>query len=711
MLRLSGVFLLLLPLMLLVSVGGSPLQRAAPTYPGYHDYNALFDVLEVLSQKHPTKVHLYSVGKSVEGRELWVIAIAALSPSEHLIGRPEVKYVGNMHGDETVGRELLIMLAEYLLEAYGEDEAVTELLDSARVHIMPSMNPDGFEMAYPYRSSDGTCNTVFSARENANQKDLNRDFPDVYHRPLNDSWKPQVETLAVMQWLSEIPFVLSANLHGGTLVANYPFDSNPLKFELGGYAAAPDDDVFVHLAKHYVHFNPTLKDVCDSDYEVLHDGITNGAAWYPVYGGMQDYNYLKHGTMEITLELSCCKFPDRKQLTEYWEDNREALVHYLLEVNRGIRGFLLGANNTGVQATMWVKGRELAKFSSTRAGEYWRILLPGNYRIIVAADGYSQQAFDVRVFDDEPTLINLTLSHHVPSEMPAITHSTYRPSLPSMTPLASPPTVTEQHSSASTAVTSTPTSGANVRPTNLVDEQVTVTPTSATRQQNIWTTSDSSVLMPTPVTATLSTSSSPASSSAPSSATPSSPSRLATPATTLTTSNIVSDESDISASNDLSSEADTSTEISNSLSDATTLGRRPTPVASNTAISANSSSLSTSDSNNQLESSADDDTTSSPSRTTETVTSLFTIFWTSASITPSISRFYAQSTVPPPSATIEESVAEANATVSVPITHLMTVVDNTTVSAASTPHFSKRFRFLVTAVIGFLFLSQSAVLA
>lgn len=60
-------------LMLLVSVGGAPLQRVAPTHPGYHDYDALIDALEVLAQKHPDKAHLYSVGKSVEGRSIAVI--------------------------------------------------------------------------------------------------------------------------------------------------------------------------------------------------------------------------------------------------------------------------------------------------------------------------------------------------------------------------------------------------------------------------------------------------------------------------------------------------------------------------------------------------------------------------------------------------------------------------------------------------------------
>ena len=50
-------------------------------------------------------------------------------------------------GGQAVGRELLLHLIEHLVTQYGKDQKVTGLLNTATVHIMPTMNPDGFAVA------------------------------------------------------------------------------------------------------------------------------------------------------------------------------------------------------------------------------------------------------------------------------------------------------------------------------------------------------------------------------------------------------------------------------------------------------------------------------------------------------------------------------------------------------------------------------------
>ena len=112
-----------------------------------------------------------------------------------------------MHGDETVGRQLIIYFAEYLLKNYGKQKRVTDLLDTVEIYLLPSLNPDGFAS-----SLEGSCR-FHPGRRNANNVDLNRDFPKRFNFPFNSSMDEmlegrQPETKAMMNWIKNEPFVL-----------------------------------------------------------------------------------------------------------------------------------------------------------------------------------------------------------------------------------------------------------------------------------------------------------------------------------------------------------------------------------------------------------------------------------------------------------------------------------------------------------------------
>lgn len=372
---------------------------------GYHDYNQMTDYLRNVSQRYSQLTALYSIGKSVKGRDLWVLVVSS-SPLQHKLGQPEVKYVGNMHGNEAVGREILLHLIEHLVLNYNKDPYIKWLLDNTRIHILPSMNPDGFEAGV-----EGQCDGV-TGRRNAAGYDLNRNFPD-YFKSNNVASQPETE--AIKNWIANVQFVLSAQLHGGALVASYPFD-NAATTVLDGLRSreslTPDDDVFQHLSKvySYSHTKMHLGRACSGQIRSgFSEGITNGAKWYMLTGGMQDFNYIWNGCMEITLEVSCCKYPDAGQLPMFWKDNRKSLVKYLGETHRGVRGYVVDTNNNPIaKARLKVKGRNVG-FTSTEHGEYWRILLPGDYNLEVYAEGYSpvERAFSVQ--QNHPTDLNIVM--------------------------------------------------------------------------------------------------------------------------------------------------------------------------------------------------------------------------------------------------------------------------------------------------------------
>lgn len=353
----------------------------------YHTYATLEADLQQIAADHPSIVRLTSIGQTVLGKHLWIVKLTDNPDVEEY--EPGVTYISSMHGDEVVGKELLYNLIDYMTDNYGSDPRVTNLVDSTELWIMPSMNPDGTEAG---------------SRYNADGVDLNRDFPDQFVDPVNTSAGRAPETAAIMAWRAQHTSTLATNMHGGALVANYPFDSNPAGTDTFSPTPQPDHDTFVRLARTYADNNPPMS--TSNSHPAWDDGITNGADWYAINGGMQDWKYLCHGDHEVLVEVSSIKWPPANQLPDFWADNLESMLAYMERAHEGVRG-LVTDQTTGLPlaATIHLDASPHPTYTDPEVGDYHRVVAPGTYKLNVSAPYYEPQAFPTVTINDGPSTV------------------------------------------------------------------------------------------------------------------------------------------------------------------------------------------------------------------------------------------------------------------------------------------------------------------
>jgi len=339
-----------------------------------------------LVSEFPSLASVVEVGQSSLGQNIVGIRISRGVQEQRELLKPMVRYSGNMHGNEPIGREILNHFAEVLLRGYGRVDEITELLNTTDITLIPTINPDGFD-----RAEEGACSGADyrTGRYNEGRADLNRDFPT--WRDVNETMDSlyanrQPETQAMMTLVLAHPWVLSANFHDGAVVASYPYDDYRDGQPKVGIHKTPDHDFFRHLASSYATNHLTMMDpfVCSKWW--FENGITNGADWYALTGGLEDFNYLFSNDMEITLELSCCKYPKKYYLNREWERNRDSLMSYIQQVHRGVKGVVRDSAGESVEnAVIMVEDLENGindkKVTTSSRGEYWKLLMPGKYLI------------------------------------------------------------------------------------------------------------------------------------------------------------------------------------------------------------------------------------------------------------------------------------------------------------------------------------------
>lgn len=304
---------------------------------------------------NPKIAKMFSIGKSNKGRDLWVVKISDNVEIDEV--EPEFKYISSMHGNEITGRELTQFLIRDIITGYGKDKTITDLVNNTELYIMPSMNPDGSQR-----------------RVRANDKgyDLNRNFPDWLRKDENTGDKRQVETQAVMKFQASRNFSLSANFHGGDVVVNYPWDNT--------YEKHPLDKFVRELSVEYSKLNPPMY-----SSRSFQDGVTNGADWYVVAGGMQDWSYFFHNDLQVTVELSHAKWPRYSEIPNFYKDNKDSMLTYASAIHQGM-GFSFGDQSvTGkVKVTELVNNKTIdhGNFGFDK-GEFYKVLPLGEFTFSV----------------------------------------------------------------------------------------------------------------------------------------------------------------------------------------------------------------------------------------------------------------------------------------------------------------------------------------
>jgi carboxypeptidase D len=354
----------------------------------YRTYTQIAQLMQDAETAYPSLCRRVNLGNSVQSRPIWALNISDNVGVEE--DEPEFKYISTMHGDEWTGNEMMLYLIDELLGQYGIDPQVTSLVNELDIWIVPVMNPDGFQ---------------FPQRGNINGVDLNRDFPDRIDDAINTTAGRQAETAVIMNWSFANSFTASANIHTGALVANYPYDGNSSGSSV--YTPCPDDDLFIYLCEQYSQHNLPMW----NSSSFFH-GITNGADWYVIYGGMQDWNYVWMGCNEITLELSNTKIPSASQIPTYWSQNRDSLLAYMDTALIGVRGLVTDAlTGDPLAATVTVAGRDHEIYTDPDVGDYHRMLLPGTYDLMFEVPDYGTKTINnVAVNSGVATRLDVTMA-------------------------------------------------------------------------------------------------------------------------------------------------------------------------------------------------------------------------------------------------------------------------------------------------------------
>jgi hypothetical protein len=143
----------------------------------FYNYDEYTDVLKKLIAAYPELLTLQSLGKSEQGRDMWLVTLNNPKTGADT-DKPAMWIDGNVHGNELQAGEVVIYSIWYLAKSHGQVESLTKLIDRTAFYFLPSQNPDGRDNWFKTATTPNDFRTGLRPADNDYDGQLDEDGPD-----------------------------------------------------------------------------------------------------------------------------------------------------------------------------------------------------------------------------------------------------------------------------------------------------------------------------------------------------------------------------------------------------------------------------------------------------------------------------------------------------------------------------------------------------
>ncbi len=402
---------------------------------GYRTYDEVVVELQQIVIDHPEICSLSDIADS-HGKEYFDSGMTQYEDYQHDVwmlkisdnvneteDEPSVFYMGAHHAREPISTEVVMGIINHLLDNYGSDDEITNMVNSSEIYIVPIVNPDGHEVVldqlntwWRKNAADNNGDEMFShVSDGPDGVDPNRNYgwefgssgasadpnEDTYHGPSAFS---EPELYAMKELMASHHFTAGISYHSYSELVLWPY-------AYSANAQAPDHFAMQELG---VNMAESIPKITGSGHYLPQQSND----LYPAAGITDDWAYGKHGIFCYCVELAQQFIPSASQVPQIVEDNIEAALMVLNRANhQTLRGHVYDAEtNEPVVAEVFIDGlddqgnfREPYK-SNANFGAYYRLLLEDEYDVTFSAYGYIPQTFtSLEILADEITIQDVYL--------------------------------------------------------------------------------------------------------------------------------------------------------------------------------------------------------------------------------------------------------------------------------------------------------------